>query len=112
ATAEEYTCRRGGEHHGVHELPQRVRDEVPGGMAGRQLRGRFAGARLDGGTRGQALETIAVVRAASGKIVARHARHADVAEFGVREPEDAPAAHDAADADARAHGDVREIVEP
>ena len=88
-----------------------VRDEIPGGMIGRQLRGRHARARLDGGTRGEALDAIAMERADAGKLVAGLAHHANVPELGVVHAEHRLAAHDGADADAGAHGDVREIVE-
>ena len=88
-----------------------MRDEIPGGMVRRQLRGGHAGARFDGRARSQAFDAVAVKRADAGKLVARLARHADVPELGVIHAEHRRAAHDGADADAGAHRDVGEVVE-
>ena len=88
-----------------------VRDEIPGRMIGRQLRSRHAGARFDGGTRGEPLDAVAVKRADAGKLVAGLARHADVPELGVIHAEHRASAHDGADADAGSHRDIGEIVE-
>ena len=88
-----------------------MRHEVPGGMIGRQLRGRHAGARFDGRPRREPFDAVAVERADAGKRVAGLARHADVPELGVIHAEHRAAAHDGADADAGADRDVCEIVE-
>jgi hypothetical protein len=95
----------------VQQLSETVRDEVPRGMVHGKLRGGHAGARLDGGPRREALDAVIVVRTYAAKGVARLAHDPDVSELGVIHAEQRLAANDAADADAGAHGDVREIVQ-
>ena len=80
-------------------------------MIGGKLFGPRAPALLDGGARGQALETVAVEAAGAGEVVILSARQDHVSHLQMHETVDGLAPHDRTTPDAGADSEVDEIVE-
>ena len=98
--------------HADHAKSKIVSFEGPRGMVSGQRLRRLTPALRHGVRRGEALETVAVIRAGSGeRIGIAIVRHADVAHLRVHQPVERPTIDECAAADARPHGEVDERVE-
>ncbi len=109
AAADQYAARRRGQHEGMQQLPQRMRDQIPHRTVGRNEIGRHAGTRRDGHARCQPFDTVAMKRTAAPPGIARLAHDTNVSELGMTEPVNRIPADDQPDTHAGAHGNVGEI---
>jgi hypothetical protein len=112
AAAEHEALRRGQQRDLCAQLPQVVRFDAPQRMIVRRLAEFATEAGVERGAAGEAFETVAMKRTdAVETAVVRMPARTQVAGFGMQQPVQRPPAHDQADTDTGAHGDVGQVIE-
>src|SRR5579864_2688354 len=87
-----------------------MRLECPSGMIDRKFLGRLAPPFFDRWTRGESLQAVAMIRAATGVgITLPIMWNANMSHLRMYQPMQNPSVYDCATADASSHGEIQEI---